>query len=55
MKSVRITRGWSTGTKASLLVEGENPIGKVAGEVFLLNTKGVWGVDEELVDLVIGK
>lgn len=55
MKSVKVTRGWSTGNKASLLVEGENPIGKVAGEVFLLNTKGVWGVDEELVDLVVGQ
>jgi hypothetical protein len=55
MKSVKLTRGWSTAAKASLLIEGESAIGKVSGEVFLINTKGVWGVDEELIDLVIGQ
>jgi hypothetical protein len=55
MKTVKITRGWSTADKASLLIEGASAIGKVSGEVFLINTKGVWGVDEELVDLVIGQ
>ncbi len=55
MKSVRITRGWANATKASLLVEGESGIGKMSGEVFLVNTNGVWGVDEELVDLVLGQ
>jgi hypothetical protein len=42
-------------TRASLLVEGESAIGKVSGEVLLVNVKGVWSVDEELVDLVIGR
>ena len=55
MKAVKITQGWSTADKASLLVQGESGLGKVQGEVFLVNTKGVWGVDEELVDLVIGQ
>jgi hypothetical protein len=55
IKAVRITRGWSTAAKASLLIEGESGIGKLRGEVFLLNTKGVWGVDEELTDLVLGQ
>ena len=50
MKAVKITRGWATATKASLLVEGESSAGKVAGEVFLINSQGNWGVDEELVD-----
>lgn len=55
MKSVKITRGWGTAEKASLLVEGESGLGRLAGEVLLLNTKGVWGVDEELTDLVLGR
>jgi hypothetical protein len=55
VKSVKIIQGWATAEKASLLVQGESAIGKVSGEVFLINTKGVWGVDEELVDLVIGQ
>ena len=55
MKAVKITQGWSTADKASLLVQGESGLGKVRGEVFVVNTKGVWGVDEELVDLVIGQ
>ena len=55
MKSVKIVQGWSTAEKASLLIQGESALGKLAGEVFLLNTKGVWGVDEELTDLVIGQ
>ena len=55
MKAVKITQGWSTADKASLLVQGESGLGRVQGEVFLVNTKGVWGVDEELVDLAIGQ
>jgi hypothetical protein len=50
VKSVRITKGWSRRDKASLLIEGESELGKVAGEVFLVNSGGQWGVDEELVD-----
>jgi hypothetical protein len=55
MKAVTMTRGWATPTKASVLVEGESSVGKVAGEVFLINSQGNWGVDEELVDLVLGR
>jgi hypothetical protein len=55
VKSVRITKAWGGPDKASLLVEGESADGKVSGEVLLVNTKGVWGVDEELVDTVIGQ
>jgi hypothetical protein len=55
MQSVKITQGWSTAEKASLLIQGESRLGKLQGEVFLINTKGVWGVDEELTDLVIGQ
>jgi hypothetical protein len=55
IKTVKITRGWATATKSSLLVEGESSISKVAGEVFLLYSNGKWGVDEELIDIVIGK
>jgi hypothetical protein len=55
IKAVKITRGWATANKASLLIEGESSAGKVAGEVFLVNTNGNWGVDEELVGLVIGR
>jgi len=55
MTSVKITQGWSTAAKASLIIQGESRLGKVQGEVFLLNTKGVWGVDEELTSLVLGQ
>lgn len=55
LTSVRVTNGWATAAKASLLVTGESSLGKLAGEVFLVNANGVWGVDEELVDLVIGR
>lgn len=55
IKSVRIVKGWATANKASLVIEGEGQAGNVAGEVLLVNTKGAWGVDEELVDAVIGR
>ena len=55
VKSVKITKAWGRPDKASLLIEGESEAGKLRGEVFLVNVKGVWGVDEELVDLVIGQ
>jgi len=53
LKGVKITRGWATADKASLLIEGQGEAGNVAGEVLLVNSKGAWGVDEELVDVVI--
>lgn len=55
VKAVRITKAWSGPDRASLVVEGESAEGNVSGEVLLVNVKGVWGVDEELVDLVGGK
>jgi hypothetical protein len=55
MKSVKVVKGWATADKASLVIEGVGEAGNLAGEVLLVNTKGAWGVDEELVDVVIGK
>ena len=55
VKGVRITRAWAGVTKASLLIEGSTEAGKVVGEVFLVNVNGKWGVDEELIELVIGQ
>jgi hypothetical protein len=55
VQSVKITKGWARPDKASLLIEGESAAGRVSGEVFLVNVKGEWGVDEELVDMVIGQ
>lgn len=50
VKSVKITKGWATADKAALLIEGVERFGvNLVGEVSLVNTKGVWGVDEELV------
>ncbi len=51
LKSVKVTKGFATADKASLVIEGESSAGKMTGEVFLVRTKGGWGVDEELVDL----
>ena len=51
LKSVKVTKGFATADKASLVIEGESSVGKVIGEVFLVRTNGAWGVDEELVDL----
>lgn len=51
MRSVKITAGWATADKASLLVTGDSSVGTMSGEVFLLKTKGAWGIDEELIDL----
>jgi len=53
LKGVKITKGWATADKASLLIEGQGEAGNVAGEVLLVNAKGAWGVDEELLDVVI--
>lgn len=54
LKAVKITRGWASADKASLVIEGEGQAGAVVGEVLLLNVNGAWVVDEELVDLAIG-
>lgn len=55
VKSVKIIKAWARADKASLLIEGESGIGRVSGEVLLVNTNGRWGVDQELVSLVIGQ
>ena len=51
LKSVKVTKGFATADRASLVIEGESTAGKVTGEVLLVRTNGAWGVDEELVDL----
>ncbi len=51
LKAVKVTKGFATADKASLVIEGESTAGKVTGEVLLVRKNGVWGVDEELVDL----
>jgi hypothetical protein len=51
LKSVKVTKGFATADKASLVIDGESSAGKVTGEVFLVHKNGAWGVDEELVDL----
>src|SRR5262245_16907843 len=55
LKSVKITKAWAGKDKASLLIEGESALGKVSGEVFLVNAGGDWGVDQELVELNLGQ
>jgi hypothetical protein len=51
VKSVRITKGFSTSSDAVLLIEGESEIGKMTGEVLLLNEKGSWRVHDEVVEM----
>jgi hypothetical protein len=55
LKSVKVTKAWGGRDQASLLIEGESELGKVSCEVFLVNTGGAWGVDEELVELALGR
>jgi len=50
-KSVRITRGYSKGNTAVLLVSGGSIAGKVVGEVLLLKERDAWHVDDELMEL----
>jgi hypothetical protein len=52
VRAWKITKGWTTPTKALLIFEGESVKGKVLGEVVLMKEKGVWLVDEEIVQLV---
>jgi hypothetical protein len=55
IKSVKITKAWGGRDQASLLIEGESTAGKVSGEAFLVNAGLTWGVDEELVELALGR
>lgn len=52
-KSVRITKGFSKGNHAVLLIDGESSTSKLTGEVVLVNEGGTWRVDDELTDVVL--
>ena len=52
-KSVRITKGFSKGNHAVLLIDGESSVIKLTGEVVLVNEGGSWRVDDELTDVVM--
>jgi hypothetical protein len=52
-RSVRIVGGYARGDKAVLLIAGQSNVGKLAGEVMLMNEEGAWRVDDELTSLVL--
>lgn len=52
-RSVRITKGFSKGNQAVLLIDGESSTSKLTGEVVLVNQGGSWRVDDELSDVVL--
>ena len=52
-QSVQITKGFSKGNHAVLLIAGESGGVKLVGEVVLVNDGGRWGVDDELTDIVL--
>jgi hypothetical protein len=52
-KSVQITKGFSKGNHAVLLIAGESSVLKLTGEVVLVNEGGSWRVDDELTDVVL--
>lgn len=53
--SYRITKGWQRDNRALLVVEGENSYANVSTEAHLLrNDKGVWQVDNELMQIRFG-
>jgi hypothetical protein len=51
-RSVRVISGYARADKAVLLIAGQSAVGKLAGEVMLVNEKGTWRVDDELTALV---
>ena len=51
-KSVQITRGFASGSKAVLEISGEAPGGKLVGEAFLVKEGDNWRVDDEITELV---
>lgn len=53
IQSVKITKGWSNGKAAVLLIEGESSTVRLTGEAVLLNQGGAWRVDDELTDVVM--
>lgn len=52
-KSVQITKGFSKGNHAVLLIAGESSVVKLTGEVVLVNEGGSWRVDDQLTDVVM--
>ena len=52
-KSVQITKGFSKGNHAVLLVAGESHYSKLTGEAVLVNEDGSWRVDDELTEVVL--
>jgi hypothetical protein len=50
-KSVRITKGYSKGDTAVLLVAGDSVAGRLIGEVLLMKESNAWRVDDELMEL----
>ena len=52
-QSVKITKGWSNGKTAVVLIEGEPSTLKLAGEAILVKQSGTWRVDDELTDLMM--
>lgn len=52
-KVTQITKGFSNGKEAVLLITGESSTSKLTGEVLLLNQGGAWRVDDELTDVVM--
>lgn len=52
-QSVQITKGFSKGNHAVLLIAGESGGIKLTGEVVLVNEDGSWRVDDELTDVVL--
>jgi hypothetical protein len=52
-KSVQITKGFSKGNHAVLLISGESSTIRLTGEVVLVNEGGSWRVDDELTDVVM--
>ena len=53
IKSVRISKGFSNGKVAILLIDGETGTIRVTGEVLLVHEGGTWRVDDELTDVVM--
>lgn len=52
-QSVQITKGFSKGNRAVVLIAGESSTIKLTGEAVLVNEDGSWRVDDELTDVVM--
>lgn len=54
-KAYKITKGWTKGDRALLLVEGEDSYMGVETEVHLVLEKGGWKVEDEIMQVRIGE